>query len=73
MVAPDLAGGGIGRRLLEHIEAQAPTQVTRFVLYTGALSARNIRLYERAGYSVLTGDDPFLPEIPITVRLAKPR
>ena len=73
MVAPDLAGGGIGRRLLEHIEAQAPAQVTRFVLYTGALSARNVRLYERAGYSVLTGDDPFLPEIPITVRLAKPR
>ncbi len=73
MVAPDLTGRGIGRRLLEHIEAQAPDPVTRFVLYTGALSARNIRLYERAGYSVLTGDDELLPAIPITVRLTKPR
>jgi GNAT superfamily N-acetyltransferase len=73
MVAPDLAGGGIGRRLLEHIEAQAPDPVTRFVLYTGALSARNIRLYERAGYSILTGDDELLPAIPITVRLTKAR
>ena len=73
MVAPDLTGRGIGRRLLEHIEAQAPDPVTRFVLYTGALSARNIRLYERAGYSVLTGDDDLLPAIPITVRLTKPR
>lgn len=73
MVAPDLTGRGIGRRLLEHIEAQAPDPVTRFVLYTGALSARNIRLYERAGYSILTGDDELLPAIPITVRLTKPR
>ena len=73
MVAPDLAGRGTGRRLLEHIEAQAPDPVTRYVLYTGALSARNIRLYERAGYSVLTGDDELLPAIPITVRLTKPR
>lgn len=73
MVAPDLTGRGTGRRLLAHIEAQAPEAVTRFVLYTGALSARNIRLYERAGYSVLTGDDELLPAIPITVRLVKPR
>lgn len=73
MVAPDLTGRGIGRRLLEHIEAQAPEQVTRFVLYTGALSARNIRLYQRAGYAVLTGDDALLPAIPITARLVKPR
>ncbi len=73
MVAPDLVGRGTGRRLLEHIEAQAPDPVTRFVLYTGALSARSIRLYERAGYSVLTGDDDLLPAIQITVRLTKPR
>ena len=73
MVAPDQSGRGTGRRLLEHIEAQAPDPVTRYVLYTGALSARNIRLYERAGYAVLTGDDELLPAIPITVRLTKPR
>ncbi|WP_328613660.1 GNAT family N-acetyltransferase [Amycolatopsis sp. NBC_00355] len=50
MVAPDLAGRGLGRRLLEHAEAQAPAHVRTFVLFTGARSARNIRMYERAGY-----------------------
>lgn len=50
MVAPDLAGRGLGRRLLEHAEAQAPAEARRFALFTGARSARNIALYQRAGY-----------------------
>ena len=50
MVAPDLAGRGLGRMLLAHAEAQAPAEARRFTLFTGARSARNIALYQRAGY-----------------------
>lgn len=50
MVAPDLAGRGLGRRLLAHAEAQAPAEARKFVLFTGARSARNIAMYQRAGY-----------------------
>nr|WP_264086419.1 GNAT family N-acetyltransferase [Amycolatopsis lexingtonensis] len=50
MVAPDFAGRGLGRRLLAHAEAQAPTEARRFALFTGARSTRNITMYQRAGY-----------------------
>lgn len=50
MVAPDLAGRGIGRWLLAHAERHAPPAATSFALVTGAHSARNIDLYQRAGY-----------------------
>jgi tRNA (guanine37-N1)-methyltransferase len=50
MVAPDLQGSGLGRRLLEHIERVAPAAATSYVLFTGALSERNQRFYKRAGY-----------------------
>ncbi|WP_370970506.1 GNAT family N-acetyltransferase [Amycolatopsis sp. cg9] len=52
MVAPDFAGRGLGRRLLAHAEAQAPAEARRFALFTGARSARNIRMYQRAGYQL---------------------
>ena len=55
MVAPDLAGRGVGSALLDLIERQAPDGVERCVLFTGARSTRNLRMYERAGYSALTG------------------
>ena len=50
MVAPDLAGHGLGRWLLEHAEAAAPDDVDRWVLFTGARSHRNLAMYGRAGY-----------------------
>ncbi|MCR6490317.1 GNAT family N-acetyltransferase [Amycolatopsis sp. OK19-0408] len=50
MVAPDLAGRGLGRRLLAHAESHAPAEARRFALFTGARSARNIAMYQRAGY-----------------------
>jgi NAD(P)H-dependent FMN reductase/GNAT superfamily N-acetyltransferase len=50
MVAPDLAGQGIGRWLLAHAESQAPPRTVGYTLVTGARSARNIGLYQRAGY-----------------------
>ncbi|MFI5590855.1 GNAT family N-acetyltransferase [Amycolatopsis sp. NPDC051758] len=53
MVAPDLAGRGLGRRLLAHAEAHAPADVRRFALFTGARSTRNITMYQRAGYRLV--------------------
>ena len=50
MVAPDLAGRGLGRTLLERIEALAPAAATTYALFTGAGSARNQRMYKKAGY-----------------------
>jgi tRNA (guanine37-N1)-methyltransferase len=65
MVAPDLAGRGLGRTLLERIEALAPEQATTYALFTGAGSARNQRMYKRAGYR-LRGEIA-----PGTVRMTK--
>jgi tRNA (guanine37-N1)-methyltransferase len=50
MVAPDLQGEGLGRVLLERIEAAAPEAADGFELFTGAGSLRNQRLYKKAGY-----------------------
>jgi tRNA (guanine37-N1)-methyltransferase len=50
MVAPDLAGRGLGRTLLTRIEAAAPAGVTTYSLVTGAGSLRNQRIYKKAGY-----------------------
>jgi GNAT superfamily N-acetyltransferase len=66
MVAPDLAGRGVGRWLLAHAEAQAPAATDTLALFTGAHSDRNIAMYQRAGYR-LTGD----VSIPGAVGLAK--
>jgi tRNA (guanine37-N1)-methyltransferase len=57
MVAPDLQGRGIGRRLLEFIEAQAPEQAQRYELLTGARSVDNLRMYKKAGYRRSADDD----------------
>ncbi|KAB1662512.1 GNAT family N-acetyltransferase [Pseudoclavibacter chungangensis] len=57
MVAPDLAGRGVGSALLELAESLAPSEATHFALFTGARSERNIRTYERAGYRVEPQDD----------------
>ena len=73
MVAPDLAGHGLGRMLLEHIEAQAPASVTRFWLFTGENSLRNHRLYRAAGYTAVESTDDSLPTAPGTLRFAKVR
>jgi GNAT superfamily N-acetyltransferase len=67
MVAPDLAGHGLGRWLLAHAEDQAPADVERLALFTGAASERNLAMYERAGYR---RDDT--PAPPGAVGLVKP-
>lgn len=50
MVAPDLAGRGLGRWLLTYAESAAPEDVEAVGLFTGARSLRNLALYQRAGY-----------------------
>ena len=57
MVAPDLQGQGLGRLLLQAVEAAAPLEATAYSLYTGAGSVDNQRFYRRAGYR-LRGADP---------------
>jgi GNAT superfamily N-acetyltransferase len=68
MVAPDLAGRGLGRWLLAFVEAQAPDDTEQLVLFTGAASARNLAMYERAGYRPGS-----MPAPPGAVGLLKPR
>ena len=50
MVAPDRAGRGLGRHLLELAEAAAPAEATAYELFTGAKSRRNQKMYKKAGY-----------------------
>lgn len=74
MVAPDLAGRGVGSTLLDLIESLAPDGVRDFTLFTGAKSVRNIALYERAGYRLTVAPDPGSPgHIDGAVHLTKPR
>jgi tRNA (guanine37-N1)-methyltransferase len=67
MVAPDLQGSGLGRRLLEAIEDAAPAAVRTFELFTGAGSLRNQRMYRKAGYRLQGEIEPGV------VRLTKAR
>ena len=69
MVAPDLQGRGIGRLLLAAMEQAAPEEAREFLLFTGAGSARNIKLYKKAGYRLVGAD----PDVPGAVRLIKRR
>jgi tRNA (guanine37-N1)-methyltransferase len=66
MVAPDVAGRGLGRALLERIEALVPAAATTYALFTGAGSLRNQRMYKKAGYR-LRGEIA-----PGVVRMTKP-
>lgn len=50
VVAPDLQGRGLGRRLLLAIEEEFAS-ARKFVLHTGDRSAANLRLYERVAYT----------------------
>jgi tRNA (guanine37-N1)-methyltransferase len=69
MVAPDIQGEGVGRALLAHIEAAAPEQATSYILFTGAGSDRNLRMYKKAGFRLRSD----LPSPAGAVVLTKPR
>lgn len=68
MVAPDLAGRGLGGWLLRLAEDQAPAEVESIVIFTGLQSARNIAMYEGAGFRRTVAPAP-----PGAVRLVKVR
>lgn len=70
MVAPDLAGRGIGRAVLARVEALAPEDVTRYWVNTGRSAERNQRIYRRAGYRLAPWESKVHPE---TVDLVKAR
>ena len=67
MVAPDLRGRGLGRWLLEQVEAAAPPEARWYSLFTGSASEDNLRMYHRAGYR----RGRVQPEDPGVVRLGK--
>ncbi len=69
MVAPDRQGAGLGRRLLEHIQAAAPAEARSFALFTGVRSHRNQEIYQAAGFALR----PELPAPPAAVMLTKAR
>ena len=50
MTAPDVQGRGLGRQLLDHIQAVAPAGTSTHRLFTGAKSERNHRIYKKAGF-----------------------
>ena len=70
MVAPDLAGRGLGRTLLERMESLAPVSATTYALFTGAGSVRNQRIYKRAGYR-LRGEGPIDGAVRMTKRISR--
>ncbi|MDZ7929849.1 MAG: GNAT family N-acetyltransferase [Rhodococcus sp. (in: high G+C Gram-positive bacteria)] len=72
MVAPDLAGRGLGRRLLDEVERLAPAEASTFELFTGARSSRNIDLYQRAGYRIVDVDETPPGHIRGAIVLRKP-
>ncbi len=69
MVAPDIQGAGLGRALLDHIQAVAAPEATSYLLFTGTASARNQRMYKKAGFRLRTD----LPAPPGAVVLSKRR
>ncbi|PIE25879.1 MAG: tRNA (guanine(37)-N(1))-methyltransferase [Micrococcales bacterium] len=73
MVAPDLRGRGWGQQLLDLAASWAPPQTERWLVFTGAGSERNQRMYRRAGYRLR----PDLPApagaVAMTKRHAGPR
>ena len=67
MVAPDLQGRGLGRVLLQRVEAAAPPEATAYALVTGAGSLRNQKLYKRAGYRLRGEVEPGVVRLTKTV------
>jgi ribosomal protein S18 acetylase RimI-like enzyme len=50
IVHPDFQNRGIGRQLMRELEGTV-SQATRFELFTGSRSERNIAFYQKLGYS----------------------
>jgi len=51
MVHPDCRNRGIGRMLMDRIEGEFPS-CSRFELFTGSRSTRNLAFYQKLGYRI---------------------
>jgi len=71
VVAPDMQGMGLGRRLLLAIEERVPSSVRRFALFTGGRSESNLGLYRKLGYEPVR-EERVAPTLTL-VHLEKPR
>lgn len=60
IVHPEAQNQGIGKQLMIHLEANNP-DVTRFELFTGYRTHKNIQFYQKQGYAIydtiMRGDD----------------
>ncbi|MBN1781342.1 GNAT family N-acetyltransferase [bacterium] len=70
IVCPDLQNRGIGKCLMKQIEQRFRT-VSRYELFTGALSKRNIAFYEKCGYRIF--DERKISEKLSLVFMEKPK
>ncbi|MGI8644885.1 MAG: GNAT family N-acetyltransferase [Nocardioides sp.] len=73
MVAPDLQGRRLGRRLLEAVEEAAPAEAASYDLFTGAGSLRNQRMYRKAGYRLRGEPHPGVVRMTKPARFPPPR
>lgn len=69
MVAPDQQGRGLGRALLEHVQRVAPPAATSYVLFTGAGSVDNLRMYKKAGFRLRSDIEPPPGAVVLTKRI----
>lgn len=71
-VAPEVRGLGIGRALLERLEAEGRTLgLTRLVLETGTRQLEALALYRRAGFSAIPAYGEYAASSTTSVCLAK--
>ncbi|SDC65454.1 tRNA (guanine37-N1)-methyltransferase [Nocardioides lianchengensis] len=69
MVAPDQQGRGLGRALLEHVQRVAPPAAASYVLFTGAGSTDNLRMYKKAGFRLRPDVEPPPGAVVLTKRI----
>ncbi|MEI5675830.1 MULTISPECIES: tRNA (guanosine(37)-N1)-methyltransferase TrmD [unclassified Nocardioides] len=69
MVAPDQQGRGLGRALLEHVQRVAPPAAASYVLFTGAGSTDNLRMYKKAGFRLRPDIEPPPGAVVLTKRI----
>jgi putative acetyltransferase len=72
-VAPEMRGRGIGRALLDRLEAEARTLgLARLVLETGTRQAEALALYRHAGFTAIAAYGEYAASPGTSVCLAKP-
>ncbi|HEY3112346.1 MAG TPA: GNAT family N-acetyltransferase [Gemmatimonadaceae bacterium] len=71
-VAPDARGQGIGRALLDRLEAEARALgLARLVLETGTRQSEALALYRRAGFTPISAYGEYVASSPTSVCLSK--